>query len=377
MAEPLAAEVGAELARRKLRLALAESCTGGLLSKLLTDVPGSSAYFAGAVCAYANEAKVSLLGVSAETLATKGAVSEEVAREMAAGARERFLADVALATTGIAGPDGGTSEKPVGLVYIALSSKDYMSVRRYHFEGGRDEVRQEAARAALSLILEHLRGTIKNAQGDAGAMAEPLRIGVLASGGGTDLQSILDACDSGEIPGKVAVVITNVPGAGCLERARKHGAAAVTIDHRGKTREEHERLVVAELERHGVQLVVLAGYLRMLTPHIVGRFRGRSINMHPALLPLFGGKGMHGLAVHKAVIEAGSKVSGCTVHLVDESIDGGPVIDQAQVPVRPGDTPEDLQARVLEEEHRLLPKVVGLIARGKVKIEGKKVFIEP
>jgi folate-dependent phosphoribosylglycinamide formyltransferase PurN len=101
------------------------------------------------------------------------------------------------------------------------------------------------------------------------------------------------------------------------------------------------------------------------------------INIHPALLPLFGGKGMHGINVHKAVLDAGSKVSGCTVHFVDESIDGGPVIAQAQVPVREGDTPEDLQARVLAEEHRLLPKVVGLIAKGKVRFEGSKVKVEP
>jgi phosphoribosylglycinamide formyltransferase-1 len=372
LAEPLAIEVGNLLAGRGWRLALAESCTGGLLSKIITDVPGSSGYFAGAVCAYANEAKVRMLGVSEKSLREHGAVSEAVAGEMAAGARERFAADYSVAVTGVAGPDGGTAGKPVGLVFIALASAGKLVVRRYEFAGSREAVRGQAAAAALAL----LRDTLISRAGDGGPVAETFEIGVLASGGGTDLQSILDACERGDIAGRVAVVITNNPGAGCLDRARRHGAAAVAIDHRGITREEHERQVVAELRRHGVKLVVLAGYLRMLTPYIVGEFKGRMINIHPALLPAFGGKGMHGINVHRAVLAAGSRESGCTVHFVDESIDGGPIIAQSKVPVRTGDTPEDLQARVLEEEHRLLPKVVGLIAKGKVKIEEGKVFLD-
>jgi phosphoribosylglycinamide formyltransferase-1 len=207
-------------------------------------------------------------------------------------------------------------------------------------------------------------------------MAREFRIGVLASGGGTDLQSVLDACGNGEIPGKVVVVVCNNPGAYCLERARKHGAEAVLVDHRGRKREQHEREVVEVLRRSGVDLVVLAGYIRMFTPYFIGEFRGKIINVHPALLPLFGGKGHHGLKVHEAVLAAGCKVSGCTVHFVDESIDGGPIIAQRCVPLREGDTPETLQARVLEEEHRLLPHVVGLIARGKVKLVDGKVSVE-
>jgi phosphoribosylglycinamide formyltransferase-1 len=372
LAEPLAGELGAELARRGMTLAIAESCTGGLLSKMVTDVPGASRYFAGAVCAYGNGAKVRLLAVSRESLARFGAVSAEVAAEMAQGAREKLDSSVGLAVTGIAGPGGGTEGKPVGLAFIAVADGKGVETWRHVFEGDREAVRGQAALAALS----HVRDRVKSTDANRVAMAADFRIGVLASGGGTDLQSILDACGRGEIPGKVVVVVSNNPDAGCLERARRHGAAAVAIDHRGKMREEHERLVVAELKRHEVQLVVLAGYLRMLTPYIVGEFRGRMINVHPALLPLFGGKGMHGMNVHKAVLAAGVKESGATVHFVDESIDGGPIIAQSRVPVRPGDAPEDLQARVLEEEHRLLPKVVGLIARGKVKIEGKKVFVE-
>lgn len=207
-------------------------------------------------------------------------------------------------------------------------------------------------------------------------MTGEFRIGVLASGGGTDLQSILDACASGDIPGKVVVVVCNVPGAGCLERARRHGAEPVCIGHKGKKREEHEREIAEVLKSRKVDLVVLAGYLRMLTPYFVRQFKGKLINIHPALLPQFGGKGMHGLKVHQAVLDAGCKVSGCSVHFVDESIDGGPIIAQRCVPVREGDTADALQARVLEEEHRLLPHVVGLIAKGKVKITGRKVTVE-
>jgi phosphoribosylglycinamide formyltransferase-1 len=344
-----------------------------LLSKLLTDLPGSSVYFAGAVCAYANEAKVRLLGVSEGTVTSKGAVSEEVAREMALGVRDRFGADVSLAITGVAGPGGGTADKPVGLVYIACAWGDGVSVKGHDFGGGRDDVRRAAASSALEMLLDSL-GKVKSGEGDSAPMHE-FRIGVLASGGGTDLQSILDAVERGEIPGRVALVVSNVPGAGCLERARRHGSAAVAIESRGLGREEHERLVAAELRRHGVALVVLAGYLRVLTPYLVNEFRGRMINIHPALLPDFGGKGMYGLNVHRAVLASGARVSGCTVHFVDESVDGGPIIARAEVPVRPADSPEDLQARVLAEEHRLLPKVVGMIAGGKVRLEGGKVVV--
>jgi phosphoribosylglycinamide formyltransferase-1 len=339
---------------------------------MITDVPGSSRYFIGAICAYSNGAKVRLLGVSRDTLTQHGAVSTEVAAEMAKGARERLGTDIGVSITGVAGPGGASAEKPVGVVFIAVAHGCGIETWRHDFKGDRNSVRNQAAAMAMG----HLRDRVKSPKENQVPMAGDFRIGVLASGSGTDLQSILDACERGEILGKVVVVVTNNPGAKCLERARRHGADALCIDHRGKRREEHEREVVAALKSHEVELVVLAGYLRMFTPYIVGEFRGRMINVHPALLPLFGGKGMHGINVHKAALDSGAKVSGATVHFVDESIDGGPIIAQGCVPVRAGDSPEDLQARVLEEEHRLLPKVVGLIARGKVKIEGKKVFLE-
>ena len=141
------------------------------------------------------------------------------------------------------------------------------------------------------------------------------KIGVLASGSGTDLQSILDACDVGQIPGKVATVISNNRDAYALERARKHGAEALYIDHRGKTRVAHERELVEALESRGIELIVLAGYLRMFTSYFVNKYKNKIINIHPALLPKYGGKGMHGMHVHEAVIASGDEESGCTDHL--------------------------------------------------------------
>jgi phosphoribosylglycinamide formyltransferase-1 len=193
-----------------------------------------------------------------------------------------------------------------------------------------------------------------------------LRIAVLASGGGTDLQSILDGCDSGLIDGKVVAVVSNNRDAFALERARKHGAAAISIDHRGKPREGYERELAAELEKHRPDLIVLAGWLRVLTKYFINKYKNKIINIHPALLPRHGGKGMHGMNVHEAVLRAGDAESGCSVHFVTEAVDGGPVIARMKVPVLPGDTPETLQARVLEAEHRLLPIVVQWFAEGKV-----------
>lgn len=202
-----------------------------------------------------------------------------------------------------------------------------------------------------------------------------LNVGVLASGSGSNLQAIIDACERGEAGARVAVVVCNVEDAYALERARKHGIPAAFIPHKGKPREEHEREVVAELKKHDVGLIVLAGYLRMLTPYIVREFKNRIINIHPALLPSFGGKGMHGIHVHEAVIASGSKVSGCTVHFVDEGVDTGPIILQRTVPVLPDDTPQSLAARVLDEEHRALPEAVRLIAAAKVAVDGGSVRI--
>lgn len=202
-----------------------------------------------------------------------------------------------------------------------------------------------------------------------------IRIGVLASGGGTNLQSIIDSCERGEIDGDVVVVISNIPEAFALERARKHGIPAFCFPHKGVTREQHEADIISCLEQHKVDLVCLAGYLRVLTPVLINKYAGRLMNTHPALLPSFGGKGMHGLHVHQAVLDYGCKVSGCTIHFVTLDVDGGPIILQKAVPVQEGDTPESLQERVLKEEHRLYPRAVQLFAQGKLKIEGRRVRI--
>lgn len=202
-----------------------------------------------------------------------------------------------------------------------------------------------------------------------------IRIGVLASGNGTNLQAIIDACERGEIDGEVVVVITNLPDAYALERARKHGIDAFCFPHKGLTREQHEADIIECLEQHKVDLVCLAGYLRMLTPLFINKYAGRLMNTHPALLPSFGGAGMHGLHVHEAVLNYGCKVSGCTIHFVTQEVDGGPIILQKAVPVLEDDTPETLQERVLKEEHKLYPRAIQLFAQGKLKIEGRRVRI--
>ena len=192
------------------------------------------------------------------------------------------------------------------------------------------------------------------------------RIAVMASGSGTDLQSIIDAIDSGQIPGKIAVVISNNRDAFALERGKNHGTEALHIDHRGKTRLEHEKEISDALEARKIDLIVLAGYLRIFTNYFPDKYKNKIINIHPGLLPKFGGKGMHGMNVHNAVIAAGEKTSGCTVHFVTEEVDGGPILAWYKVPVLPDDTAETLQVRVLKTEHILLPLVVQWFAEGKI-----------
>jgi len=201
------------------------------------------------------------------------------------------------------------------------------------------------------------------------------RIAVLASGSGTDLQSIIDGCEDGTIDGRIAVVVSDREGAYALTRAGEHGIEARYVSRKGLERSGHEEAVSEVIDSFDVDLIVLAGYVRILTPGFIARYRGRMINIHPALLPLFGGPGMYGMHVHEAVLESGMKVSGCSVHFVDENVDGGPIIAQRAVAIADDDTPETLQARVLEEEHRLLPETVGLIAAGKVSLEGDRVRV--
>jgi len=202
-----------------------------------------------------------------------------------------------------------------------------------------------------------------------------LRIGVLASGGGTNLQAIMDACGRGEIDGDVVVVISDKPDAYALERARKKGIPAVVIPPKGLKRDEHEKLVHEALSKERAELVVLAGYMRILTPWLIEKYEGRMMNIHPALLPSFGGSGMYGEHVHKAVLDHGCKASGCTVHFVATDVDGGPIILQEPVPVQEGDTPESLANRIHPVEHRLYIKAIALYAAGRLKIEGRRVRI--
>ena len=211
-------------------------------------------------------------------------------------------------------------------------------------------------------------------------MPHNLRMGVLASGGGTNLQTIMDNCAAGRIDAQVVVVISDVE-CGALERARRAGIPAEHIDRRDKQRfpdrEAFDRAVLERLQSHQVELVCLAGYLRIMTPELVNAFSGRMMNIHPALLPSFGGKDMWGHHVHQAVLDYGCKVSGCTVHFVWTETDGGPIILQRAVPVEEGDTPETLAARILPLEHQLYSQAIQLFVEGRLKIEGRRVRILP
>ena len=206
----------------------------------------------------------------------------------------------------------------------------------------------------------------------------PLRVGVLVSGTGTVLQALIDACRSGEVPAHLAVVVSNVPGVCALERARTAGIPAVTVDHRAfASRAAFEAALRKTLEEAGVGLVCLAGFLRILTPSFVEAFAGRIMNIHPALLPAFGGKGMYGDRVHEAVLASGARLSGCTVHFVTRDADAGPIIIQAPVPVEDGDTPASLSARVRREELNAYPLAVRLFAEGRLRIEQNRVRVLP
>lgn len=194
---------------------------------------------------------------------------------------------------------------------------------------------------------------------------EPLRLAVLASGGGSNLQALLDRFPSaGVSPARVELVVASRDGIGALRRARDRGVPARVLDRGGSAPEQHARDLLATLKEHSVDLVVLAGYLQLVPAPVVRRYAGRILNVHPALLPCFGGAGMYGIRVHRAVIESGARISGATVHEVDERYDTGRILAQWPVPVLPGDSAESLAARVLRVEHRLLPAVVEAIATG-------------
>lgn len=188
-----------------------------------------------------------------------------------------------------------------------------------------------------------------------------LGIAVFASGGGSNLQALLDHF-GGAGSGRIVLVVSDRADAGALERARRAGVAARVLEVRGRDPEEVAAEMLEALRAAGADLVVLAGYLRLMPPEVVTAYRGRMLNIHPALLPAFGGRGMYGMNIHRAVLAAGCTVSGVTVHFVDERYDTGPILIQWPVPVLPGDSAEELAARVLAVEHRLLPVAVEVVA---------------
>lgn len=206
-----------------------------------------------------------------------------------------------------------------------------------------------------------------------------MRLVVMASGSGTTLQALMDAFPPRGSPGGVAVaaVICNTPGAGALERGRRAGIPAVLVDHRNRGRFAFEAALQEAADAYRPDLICLAGFLRILSPEFIRRYPGRILNVHPALLPAFGGKGMYGERVHQAVLEAGAAVTGCTIHIVNEIPDGGPIVAQAAVPVLPGDTPERLAARVQAEERRLYPDAVRWLAAGMLDAGGPAAIWRP
>jgi phosphoribosylglycinamide formyltransferase-1 len=196
-------------------------------------------------------------------------------------------------------------------------------------------------------------------------LSVPARVAVLASGGGTNLQALIDHFNPAPAPAaRVELVVASRAGVGALERAAREGVPAVVLDVRETGAEALAGRMLAALEEHRIDLVVLAGWLQLVPAEVVERYRGRMLNGHPALLPGFGGKGMYGIRVHRTVLESGVRVSGATVHLVGDRYDEGAIVAQWPVPVLAGDTPETLAARVLAVEHRILPLAVEALALG-------------
>jgi len=202
-------------------------------------------------------------------------------------------------------------------------------------------------------------------------MSEPRgRVGILISGRGSNMVALVEALLDGRIAADPAVVLSNKGSAPGLERARELGVATEVVPHKGLNREEHERQVVAALHRHGVELVCLAGYMRLLSAYMVREFKNRILNIHPALLPAF-----PGLHAQQQALDHGVKVTGCTVHFVDEQCDHGPIVLQAAVPVLEDDDEGTLSARILEQEHRIYAGAVALYFERRLTVEGRRVRI--
>jgi phosphoribosylglycinamide formyltransferase 1 len=203
-------------------------------------------------------------------------------------------------------------------------------------------------------------------------MARQVPIGVLISGSGTNLQSIIDAVEAKKLDAKIELVLSNKPDAYGLVRARNHGLPVEVLEHKDfASREAYDQAVVDRLGARGVELVALAGFMRLLSPGFVKAYSNRIMNIHPALLPAF-----PGLHVQKKAVEHGVRFSGCTVHFVNEECDEGPIIIQAVVPVYPDDTAETLAARILIQEHRIYPRAIQLYAEGRLHIVGRKVLVD-
>jgi len=187
-------------------------------------------------------------------------------------------------------------------------------------------------------------------------------IAVFISGRGSNMNALIEACARPDYPARIALVLSNNPDAPGLDTARNAGLEAVAINHRlfPKDREGHEKAIEACLEKAGIEVICLAGYMRVLTPYLVGRWAGRMLNIHPSLLPAY-----PGLDTHERALAAGDTRHGCTVHLVTDGVDEGPILGQAEVPVLPGDTPSALAARVLEQEHRLYPEALAAFLRAR------------
>ena len=199
-----------------------------------------------------------------------------------------------------------------------------------------------------------------------------VKVGALVSGRGSNLQAIIDNIGTGALSAELTVVISDQPDAYALERARKHNIPGVHVSARGYKgkRDEYDALLVKELQKHDVELVVLAGFMRIITPTLLKAFPNRVINIHPALLPAF-----PGLHVQKAALEHGVKFSGCTVHFVDEGMDSGPIIIQAVVPILDNDTEDSLSARILKQEHKIYSRAIQLFAEGRLRVEGRRVLV--
>ena len=201
------------------------------------------------------------------------------------------------------------------------------------------------------------------------------KIAVFASGGGTDFQSVIDANESEKFC-KIEYLVASKPNIGAIERAQKHGINTLFYDKTAETKEEFYTRLAKALKAAGVEYIVLAGWLLVVPASFISEFENAIINIHPSLIPSFCGMGYYGIHVHEKAIEYGVKVSGATVHFVEADVDGGAIIMQCPVPVQPDDTPESLQARILKEEHKILPKCVKLLCEGKIRKEGRKIFID-